>query len=150
MQVYLVILRMLGLRTHGLPRYISSRAVFDDFPLISLGERTVVSKYVIFLTHDYSVTTASWRRVECPPSDICVKRPIQIGRNVFIGMGAILLPGVCVGDDVIIGAGSVIAKDIPCDSIVVGNPARVVGSLRDRPEKWAEIVSGPFSRIDRF
>ena len=51
-------------------------------------------------------------------------RPIRIGRNVWIGGGAIILPGVTVGDDALIGAGSVVTRDVPAGATVVGNPAR--------------------------
>ena len=52
-------------------------------------------------------------------------RPIHIGRNVWVGGGAIILPGVTVGDDALIGAGSVVTRDVPAGATVVGNPARV-------------------------
>jgi maltose O-acetyltransferase len=51
-------------------------------------------------------------------------RPVVIGANVWIGGGAIILPGVTVGDDAIIGAGSVVTRDVPPGATVVGNPAR--------------------------
>ncbi|MFC4728623.1 sugar O-acetyltransferase [Coralloluteibacterium thermophilus] len=51
-------------------------------------------------------------------------RPVAIGRNVWIGGGAILLPGVSVGDDAIVGAGSVVTRDVPAGATVAGNPAR--------------------------
>lgn len=50
--------------------------------------------------------------------------PIEIGRNVWIGGGAIVLPGVRVGDDAIVGAGAVVTRDVPAGATVVGNPAR--------------------------
>jgi maltose O-acetyltransferase len=53
-------------------------------------------------------------------------RPVAIGRNVWIGGGAIILPGVTVGDDAVIGAGSVVTRDVPAGAIVAGNPARVL------------------------
>ncbi len=54
-------------------------------------------------------------------------RPISIGANVWIGGGALLLPGVTVGDDAVIGAGAVVTRDVAAGSTVVGNPARPVG-----------------------
>ncbi|MEA2738694.1 MAG: maltose O-acetyltransferase, partial [Acetobacteraceae bacterium] len=52
-------------------------------------------------------------------------RPVRIGSNVWIGGGAIILPGVSVGDDAIVGAGSVVTRDVPQGATVFGNPARV-------------------------
>jgi maltose O-acetyltransferase len=51
-------------------------------------------------------------------------KPIRIGHNVWIGGGAIVLPGVTIGDDAVIGAGSVVTRDVARGAIVVGNPAR--------------------------
>jgi maltose O-acetyltransferase len=51
-------------------------------------------------------------------------RPIHIGQNVWIGGGALILPGVTVGDDAIIGAGSVVIRSVAAGATVVGNPAR--------------------------
>ncbi len=59
-------------------------------------------------------------------------RPVRIGRNVWIGGGAIILPGVAIGDDAIVGAGSVVTRDVPAGATVVGNPARLQGSLGAR------------------
>jgi maltose O-acetyltransferase len=52
-------------------------------------------------------------------------RPVRIGRNVWIGAGAIILPGVSVGDDALLGAGSVVTHDVPAGATAYGNPARV-------------------------
>jgi maltose O-acetyltransferase len=56
-------------------------------------------------------------------------RPIRIEEDVWIGAGAIVLPGVTIGARSVIGAGSVVTRDIPPDSVAVGNPARVIRSL---------------------
>lgn len=53
-------------------------------------------------------------------------RPIRIGNDCWIGGAAIILPGVTIGDGVTVGAGSVVTRDVPARSVVVGNPARVV------------------------
>ncbi len=55
--------------------------------------------------------------------------PITIGNNVWIGGGAIILPGVTVGDGTTIGAGSVVSRSIPADSVACGNPCRVIKSV---------------------
>ena len=55
--------------------------------------------------------------------------PIRIGNNVWIGAHSVILPGVTIGDHVVIGAGSVVTKDIPSYSLAVGNPCRVIRSL---------------------
>ncbi|MEU5114343.1 sugar O-acetyltransferase [Streptomyces longwoodensis] len=56
-------------------------------------------------------------------------RPITIGDNVWLGGGAIVLPGVTIGDNSVIGAGAVVTKDVPANVVAVGNPARPVRSL---------------------
>ena len=56
-------------------------------------------------------------------------RPITIGDNVWLGGGAIVLPGVTIGANTVVGAGAVVTRDLPADVVAVGNPARVVRSL---------------------
>ena len=55
--------------------------------------------------------------------------PIHIGRNCWIGAGALILPGVTIGDNTVIGAGSVVTRDIPSDVVAVGNPCRVLRAV---------------------
>jgi maltose O-acetyltransferase len=57
--------------------------------------------------------------------------PVRVGDNVWIGAGAIICPGVTIGADTTIGAGAVVVKDIPAGVLAVGNPCKVVRSLRD-------------------
>ena len=56
-------------------------------------------------------------------------KPIKVGNNVWIGGNVTVLPGVSIGDNVVIGAGSVVTKDIPSNVIVVGNPCRVIKEI---------------------
>ena len=58
-----------------------------------------------------------------------IAKTVRIGSDVWIGGGAIILPGVTIGDNTIIGAGSVVTKDIPANSIAVGNPCKVIRQL---------------------
>lgn len=62
--------------------------------------------------------------------------PITIGNNVWIGGSVCVLPGVTIGDNVVIGAGSVVAKDIPDNVIAVGNPCRVIREITEDDKKY--------------
>jgi len=150
MAIYLKLLKRLGLKINGTPRYISSRARFDDFSLITIGDRTVVSMFVNFLTHDYSITTALVANGVPPASDAAVRQPITIGNNVFIGINALIMPGTTIGDNVIIGGGSVVRGDVPSDSIMIGNPATRIGRLTDKPDRWIERLKGEGVSFDAF
>ncbi len=62
--------------------------------------------------------------------------PVHIGNRVWIGAGAILLPGVTIGDDSVIGAGSVVTKDIPAGVVAVGNPCRVMRKITKNDKEY--------------
>lgn len=66
--------------------------------------------------------------------------PIYIGNSVFIGVGAIIMPGITIGDNVIVAAGSVVTKDIDHGMVVAGNPARVVKQTTEVVEKYKNIL----------
>lgn len=57
--------------------------------------------------------------------------PVHIGKNCWIGAGAIILPGVTIGDQVVVGAGSVVTKDLPSNAVAVGNPCRVIREINE-------------------
>lgn len=62
--------------------------------------------------------------------------PVHIGKNCWIGAGAIILPGITIGDNVVIGAGSVVTKDLPSDVVAVGNPCRVLRPIGERDREY--------------
>ena len=135
MKLYNRLLNTTGLKINGVPRFIAKSVKFDDFDLIELGDNLIVSSNVMFLTHDYSYTTALISIGEKPETDIGVLGKIIVGNNVFIGMNVLLLPGVTIGNNVIIGAGSIVRGSIPDDSIVSGNPAKVVKDIKEHGYK---------------
>lgn len=149
MALYLPLLRSMGMCFSGTPRYIASSAHFDDFELITLGERVVISGDVRFLTHDYSATTVAIAMGLQPPTDIYVKRQIVVDDNVFIGMRCLLLPGTRIDRNVIIGAGSVVRGRVAEDSLVVGSPAEKVSTLSELAAKWFPDASRPFDAYRR-
>lgn len=59
-------------------------------------------------------------------------RPVHIGKNAWIGAGATILPGVTIGDNAVVGAASVVTRDVAPDTIVAGNPARVIKHIPPR------------------
>ncbi|MFF2019080.1 sugar O-acetyltransferase [Paenibacillus sp. NPDC058177] len=62
--------------------------------------------------------------------------PVYIGRNCWIGAGAVILPGTSIGDNTVIGAGSVVTKDIPANVVAVGNPCRVLREINERDKMY--------------
>ncbi len=62
--------------------------------------------------------------------------PVHIGKNCWIGAGAIIVPGVTIGDNVVIGAGSIVTKDIPSDVVAVGNPCRILRKIDEKDKEF--------------
>ena len=62
--------------------------------------------------------------------------PIKIGKNCWLGAGVIVLPGVTIGNNVVIGAGSVVTKDIPDNVVALGNPCRVLREINERDKEY--------------
>ena len=90
--------------------------------MVEIGKGFVSAPYSVVLAHDASTFIHSGKyRVE----------KTIIGDNVFLGAGAIVLPGVRIGDNCIIGAGAVVTKDIPDNSVAAGNPARLMQTPTD-------------------
>ena len=98
--------------------------VDQAFPkLITIGRNCLLATESMLLTHGPVATPKGGGAV-------------TIGDNVYICFRAIILPGVTIGDNCIIGAGAVVPRDIPSDSIAVGNPAQVVKQRDPETLKW--------------
>lgn len=148
MLFYLRLLKLYGLKIYGIPRYIGYNVKFDDFHLIQLGDRVVISDECHFLTHDYSITTALLYKGHEILKDIAINRGIVVGNNVFIGKKTIILPNSFIGDNIIVGAGSVVRGRLEDGFIYSGNPAVKVKSLDDQYQKWIPLLDSSFIRKD--
>lgn len=62
--------------------------------------------------------------------------PVKIGKNCWLGAGVIVLPGITIGDNTVIGAGSVVTKDVPSNVVAVGNPCRVLREINEHDKKY--------------
>ena len=103
-------------------------AIFGTEPwLITLGNHVDVTSGVSFLNHEGGIWVARGMKPELNTYDKF--SPIRVGNNVMIGTGSLIMPGVTIGDNVIIAGHSVITKDIPSNSIVGGCPAKRISDL---------------------
>ncbi len=98
--------------------FLNCNCVLLDVMPIRIGDGTQIGPAVQIYTADHPRDRAT--RL----AGLEFGRPVTVGRNVWIGGGAILLPGVTVGDDAVIGAGSVVTRDVAAGVTVAGNPAR--------------------------
>lgn len=101
--------------------------------LISLGDHVRVNAGVQFVTHDGGVWVLRGQKEALKDIDVFGK--ITVGDNVHIGTNAIIMPGVRIGSNCIIGCGAIVTKDIPDNSVVVGVPARIIESIEEYEQK---------------
>ncbi len=99
--------------------FLNFNCVILDVVKVEIGDGTQIGPAVQIYTADHP------RDLETRASGLEFGKPVKIGKNVWIGGGAIILPGVAIGDHAVIGAGSVVTRDIPEKAIAFGNPARV-------------------------
>jgi len=109
--------------TIGARTFVNFGLVALDVAPIAIGDDCQIGPNVQLLTA-YHPTEPEPRRAKLEAA-----APIAIGDNVWLGGGAIVLPGVTIGDNAVIGAGAVVTKDVPADVVAVGNPARVIRPL---------------------
>ena len=108
----------------GRNAFINFGCVFLDCAEIEIGDDLQMAPMVQLYTPEHPLDPDTRR------SGLEYARPIRIGNNVWIGGGAIILSGVTIGDDCVIGAGSVVKRDLPPGAVAVGNPARVIRNVR--------------------
>lgn len=103
--------------------------------LVHIGENTAIAAHVQITTstHDYNHRPYRNRRID---------KPVTIGKNVWIGSGAIIMPGVTIGDNSVIGAGSVVTKNIPEDTLAYGVPARIIKKLTTNSGDHSDLGGG--------
>lgn len=125
--------------------YANFNLTLVDDTHIYVGDYTMFAPNVVVTTAGHPIDPELRERV------YQFNLPVHIGRNVWIGAGAVILPGITIGDNSVIGAGSIVTKDIPANCVAYGNPCRVVREIgehdrefyhknrRISPEVWEEI-----------
>lgn len=106
--------------TIGARTFVNYNLTALDVAAITIGEDCQIGPGVQLLTPTHPLEAEPRR------DKLEAARPITIGDNVWLGGGAVVLPGVTIGDNAVIGAGAVVTKDVPANVVAVGNPARPV------------------------
>ena len=107
--------------------FINSGCKFQDQGGVSIGDDCLIGHNTVFATLNHDLDPA--RRANLHPA------PIVVGRNVWIGANVTVLPGVTIGDHAVVGAASVVTRDVPDNSVVIGSPAHLVRSLTEGSEQ---------------
>lgn len=110
--------------------YANFNLTLVDDADIFVGDDVMFGPNVVVATAGHPVDPDLRRKV------VQFNMPVIIGNNVWIGASAVILPGVTIGDDSVIGAGSVVTKDIPSGVVAVGNPCRVLRKISERDKKY--------------
>lgn len=134
-------IKLQRLRKNGL-RYgenfdVATNVNFGSEPyLISIGNNVRISMNTQLITHDGGIWTL--RKMGLLEDEDCFGK-IEIGDNVNIGMNVIILPGVKIGNNCVIGAGAVVTKSVPNNTIVAGIPAKQIETIEEYYEKKKNV-----------
>lgn len=110
--------------------YANYNLTLVDDTHIYVGDATMFGPNVVIATAGHPICP------ELRERGLQYNMPVRIGRNCWLGSGVIVLPGVTIGDNVVIGAGSVVTKDIPSNVVAVGNPCKVLRQVSDHDRKF--------------
>lgn len=105
--------------------YFNYNCIILDVCRVTIGDNCMFAPGVHIYAATHPVKAAERN------SGLEIGRPVTIGNDVWVGGNTTILPGVIIGDRAVIGAGSVVTKDVPADSVVVGNPARVIKKIQN-------------------
>ncbi len=110
--------------------YANFNLTLVDDTHIYVGDYTMFGPNVVLATAGHPILP------ELRPLAYQYNMPIHIGKNCWLGAGVIVLPGVTIGDNTVIGAGSVVTKDIPANVVAVGNPCKVLREINDHDREF--------------
>ena len=127
-------LRAQGARIGDNCELFSNIGGFGSEPyLIQLGANVIIASGVLFITHDGA--TRLLRKIDSRwTRETGLYGTIKVGDNAFIGINSIIMPGVNIGANSAVGAGSVVTKDVPPNTIVAGNPAKIIRTVDEYRE----------------
>ena len=100
---------------------------------VEIGDNTMFASYCFVSDENHGVDLSTNERYECQKLQIS---SVRIGNNCWIGEKVIILPGTTIGDNTIIGAGSVVTKSLPKNVIAVGNPAKIIKKWNASQKQW--------------
>ena len=110
--------------------YANYNLTMVDDTHIYVGDYTMIGPNVTIATAGHPIDPAL-RSVQAQ-----YNMEVHIGKNVWIGGGCVLLPGISIGDNTVIGAGSIVTKDIPANVVAYGNPCRVIREIGEHDRKY--------------
>jgi acetyltransferase-like isoleucine patch superfamily enzyme len=119
--------------------YIGDDCAFNEGVLILAREDVRIGRGVV-LSANVTITSASLEFTHSPPPYEHISAPVVIKDYVWIGTGAVILPGVTIGEGSVIGAGAVVTRNIPENVVAAGNPAQVVRQLPPYLERSRQVT----------